>query len=452
MKKAPTMATAPVTETQHEQWARLVKTRATGHLGKTNLGKCATALHRQIQKTLGEEATPNLPTVRGWLDGACVPTTPAIHTALMNALALPETEEVAFGDELTQAQKIHNSAAKARVTLTRIYDGLNAELKKSLAATDAPARRARAPRTISLNGTGSHHAPREQRHSGYYDSPYIPERVITSDDRYHEMSESRCKDIMKRTKNAHEYMACYIQAYGGGSFDAWENRNGLKPDHWCNGASLPSLNTLKALKTIMGEHYAAFDDLLIANRLAMAKGAMEHNTDGWGNASDNPIKAKQSILSDMPPRYWLSALEQLHLPDAALAENQPVWAQEIIPLMTKQDYLFATRHALEKSTDEVAKEIEFSSDFIKKIESGKCSIAVPTGQALVAFYTTQQQIIDTNNTQNQVNVQLTTPRLFDAVMFEKLPSSYDREQYNAYRRTTYANRTTAAQGAAAGRR
>ena len=87
---------AITTETPFQQWARLVKTRANGHLGETNTGTCATTLHRQIQKALGEDATPNLPTIRGWLEGVCVPATPAIHTALMNALNLPETMEEAY--------------------------------------------------------------------------------------------------------------------------------------------------------------------------------------------------------------------------------------------------------------------------------------------------------------------------------------------------------------------
>lgn len=444
---------AITTETPFQQWARMVKTRATGYLGEPNLGKCATILHRQIQKALGEEATPNLPTVRGWLDGACVPATPTIHTALMNALNLPETMEEAYpGEELTPKQKMHNSAAKARVTLTEIYDGLSDELKKPLAATEAPARPARAPRATSPNGERTPSNPHELRHTGYYDSPYIPERLITDGYRYQDRNEPWCKDAMKTTKNAHEYIACYIQAHGGSDIAAWGELHRLNAQHWYQGKTLPNKNALTILAPIMGEHYPAFEDLVITNRLAMAKGAIENNTDGWGKENDSAIRTKQQLLSEMPPRYWWAALEALHQPDAPATEKQPTWVQEIIPLKTQQDYLFAMRHALGQSAKDVAEALQIQPENATLLENGSNDIATPTGKKLVAFYTNEQQAIDRANAIKQASGQTTTPRLFDAAMFEKMPSSYDKEQRNAYYRTHYAkNKAAPAEGTTVGR-
>lgn len=258
--------------------------------------------------------------IASWLEGRDVPRTAAEHEILMRALDL--THRIEQLPEGVDAGPLWQKA-QLRSMIEFAWEGALEAVKDEMphCVTD----RSRGIPTESFSG--------------------FPVRMRRLRD-YERLDEAGLDNVLYNTFNAHEFLAAFQERYYSALtqqevVDAIGCSNRSRLRQLRDGINLPS-HTLPEIKhgieaASTPELAQRFEDLVIGNRLAIIHSVQ--------NGDDPRNKVSGEHLNFMPLRYWQSVLDECvarHSNNPA-ASKQPFWAEDILPIETKGDYLRALR-------------------------------------------------------------------------------------------------------------
>ena len=349
-------------------WSHAVRQLATRQFNRS----AAQAISNGLRKN-HLEITPAV--AQDWLDGRDAPRDVALHTELMLFLGMKKTLSDIPGDVFTGPQY------RTALTRSRIEEDY---------ASALPLLQQRPPLEIT--------AATQPRHRAVLGKP--KERVSTAKridptGQYPAMSE-----FLRNIRATHRWTQEQLAAQMG-----LLQHNVAQYE---SGRSIPESETLDrirvAMKPTFAPYFRALEDTMIAESLRHIVTAQ---------AKQETLSAGQHIYR-LPVRYWQTALAQLIEPSAG---EQASWAENVIPIATKQDYLRAMRLALGMGATEFAGIVHCDTNSILNMEiaNSQTSVHSPVGQRALQIFKDHQHAHP-----NAV--------LFDQATWDRLPEKQTRSK------------------------
>ncbi len=388
------------------EWSEYVRMRA------ASFGLSA----KDIAGRLGQKSIP-MSMVTQWLDGMSAPATPELHARLMQVLKLPHTMDDIAANALSEDQQ---RQATFRAQIEHAYHAIPETDKTS----DVGSRAAKAWEGVLPSTTVR--APGGEGLVTIHDDAALPKRLLEGNLKYSEQSADELAAMMEKTQNTHEFLSCYRVLLSHRQGIYWsQQRMGKEVGYYYNceiGPDLPGIDTLPKFKRLFEKFtqlvpvdYQAFEDMVIANRLAIIH--RKHTAGFHGNHTAGQLK-------EMPLRYWETVMERYNADmNGQGSQHQPVagadWAKAVIPIENQSHYLRAARGMLELSTHDVGKACGVRPNVVKNVENGSNASSSPVGQKMAKFYEERQALM--RNGQKDLPASEQKKLLFDPSVYQQLP-------------------------------
>lgn len=349
---------------------------------------------------------PEVPrfTVQSWINGEDAPRTDAIHTRLLEALGIHESEKP-LATQVRQAMK----AAHQKLLTVGFDSAPTSTIAHShitnLARPQTPKRH-----TIVHNGAQKH-VPNPMNEVKYNSAP--PRIHNDESIAYRTLDKRTLIAILRETTSPHEYLTA-ARAISGAARSDLPHEVGLAAREVEWGTALVTSEVLRKLKPYFGEtgvfqgDYQHFKHLAIAERLTV----MMH--------TDDPCVLK-SHFKHLPTEFWRAALDKkLHGdPLHNLPENEHADAKKwihLVPDIThKGDYIRAIRCYLDLPTKALGSG-EWAESSLSMVERGSYTLIGDNTQSVIfheigAFLRKQQA------------AHSELPAFYDEQLFNTLPST-----------------------------
>lgn len=357
------------------EWSTQVKRRAISLLKETNDRNVARILANEMNQFM--EAWPyGLPAteaqVARWLSGEAAPRDTLYYRAMMQALDLPLDTDAEMLTTVKQCHASGHTLTIFRKSLDALYEQIPDHLKSDDLLT-----------AISLGNRGGDDK-RTQGRIGLGKNPAA---------RRAEMDEDALLEILATTEEPGDFILA-VRKQKGWSQDAFGiamdhpgqiNKHGMVSAYEGN-INIPSAEMLPYLKNAIvaagyGDKYPRFEEIVIHAWLKKTKKEIKAN----GHESGH--------IDWLPPSYWKGVLEQHHNPEAWEAYSpKPLWADSMMTIQSKADYLYAMQRALGLSNAETASATTMNEHNVATMHEPftthfrRTKVDSNTGRKLMDFY------------------------------------------------------------------
>ncbi len=366
------------------EWADKVRVRAFSILRGLSDRNVASMLTRAMNQCIEDPSTKDqyfVPAteaqVAGWLSGEAAPRDTLYYRAMMQALELPLDTDAKMLTKVGECYASDHLSTIFRKSLDRLYEEIP-EHKRS----DDPLAVVREGKRLQ-NRTGISSPNNGRKRKGNVSNHPVDN-----------MTDDQLLDCLKTTEEPGYFIRAVRKLKGWSQPTFFEETEYTKPNGEHNadghshisgyetGATLPSASILPYLKNAIakagyGDHCQRFEDIVIYAWLKKEASSISSGHIDW-----------------LPPSYWKCVLEQCNTPEALEARSpKPLWAERMIPIQSKADYLYAMQHALGLESDEVVKALGVSvhifavmNDPFIDVNYQKTKIDSEGGIKVAAFY------------------------------------------------------------------